>query len=149
MWDSYGHKQRQKQKAWQTERTKRSRGLRLPGVPVTLRYAQLNAEPLLISGFLSLIDFSPEGMHVFLDCQVYCGNEASITLEQPRQFYVKSRVVACVNYLVDTKVLCEAPLRYRVTLQFKFESDAEREEVRAFCEFVRTESLRLPKRRAA
>lgn len=146
MWDSFGSRQRQKHKDWQSKRSRQNRSLRLPGVPVALRYAQLNAEPLVVEGFLSLIDFTPTGMHVFLDVPVFSGQDASVTLEKPRQFFAKSRVVSCVNYLVDSKVLCEAPLAYRAGLVFKFESDAEREEVRAFCEYLRTESLNLKRR---
>lgn len=142
MWDSYQARMRAKEKARKSKSQSLAARLRLPGVPVNIKYAQVNAQPVLIEGFLTLSDLNPAGMTVFLEETLLSGSEVSITLEEPRQFYVKGRTISCLNYLANTKVIFEKALAYRVGIQFKFENPEESEEVKKYCKYIYEEVIR-------
>lgn len=144
MWDSYQGrvtKKRADAKAQRDAKKSLLSRLRLPGVPATVKYAAVDADPVILEGVLSLADLNPLGMTLFLEAQLVPGSDVSVTLEQPRQFYVRGGIVSCHNYLADSKVIFERPLAFRCAVKFKFDSPEEAEEVRKYCEYIYAEVL--------
>ncbi len=145
MWDPYQsrvHKKRADAKASRDAKQSMLSRLRLPGVPAAIKYAPVTGDAVILEGVLSLADFSPLGMTLFLENQLVAGNDVSVTLEQPRQFYVRGQITTCHNYLADSKIIFERPLAFRCAVKFKFDSPEEAEEVRKYYEYISTEVLR-------
>jgi hypothetical protein len=141
MWDSYGYRSRQRSP--KNDRSRIGRKLRIPLVHASIKISQSPDGPQVIEGALSLIDFTPEGMTLFIEAPLAVGEEVSITLEQPKQFYARGKVAACGNYLRNSKVLCESRRSYRVNIRFEFDSDAEREEVKRYFDYICSDILNV------
>jgi hypothetical protein len=80
-----------------------------------------------------LNDLTPKGMGLFCSKPMMVGEEVSLTLEQPKQFYVKGRVVWCQEYSVDSHVLSKVSYSYRVGIEFIFDTDEDRKTVEDYC----------------
>lgn len=81
-----------------------------------------------------LNDMSPTGLGCFTNVPIDKGEIVSISIEQPRHFFVKAEVMWCAHYSLSTKVLSTERFAYRVGVRFLFDSDEDRQAVKAFCE---------------
>lgn len=86
-----------------------------------------------------LSDFSPVQVSFFAPTAFDVGQEISLTLEDPKRFYVKGRILFCQEHDVHSHVLSDTPFSYRIGIQFLFESAEEEKQVRAFCDLVHRE----------
>lgn len=141
MWDSYGYRSRQRPQ--KSNRNRINKKLRIPQVKASIKVTHSPDGPQVLEGGLSLIDFAPEGLTLFIEAPIAVGEEVSVTLEQPKQFYARGKVVSCANYLRNSKVLCESRRSYRVSIRFEFESDVEREEIKRFCDYLYSDILNV------
>jgi hypothetical protein len=83
-----------------------------------------------------LSDFGPKGVGIFSGQPLEIGQEISLTLEDPKRFYVKGRVIACLEHDAGSHVISKMPYSYRIGVQFLFESAEEESQVKAFCEMI-------------
>ncbi len=80
-----------------------------------------------------LNDVTPNGLGLFSEHPVMPGQEVAITLEEPKRFYVRGRVTWCQEYECNTHVLSQTSFRYRVGIEFIFETPEEQAAVEAYC----------------
>jgi hypothetical protein len=108
----------------------------------------LNAPPVT-EVRLFLNDISADGLGLFSGAPMMVGDEIALTMEEPKRFYVRGRIIACVEQNANSKVVSQSAPSYRVTIQFTFDGSAEREQVKLFCEDIAKNHLFGPGRQAA
>jgi hypothetical protein len=81
-----------------------------------------------------LNDLSPKGLGLFSPVNLHVGQEVAITLEKPRRFYVKARVVYSHPLEGAGKVITDCAFGHRVGLEFVLDSPEEAQAVTEFCE---------------
>ncbi|MGK5089275.1 PilZ domain-containing protein [Bdellovibrionota bacterium FG-2] len=87
-----------------------------------------------------LNDLTPTGLGIFLPRPIMVGQEISITLEEPRQIYLRGRIVWCMEIDAGSHVISvNQRYSYRLGIQFMFESATEKEAVKQFVEQVTRE----------
>ena len=94
----------------------------------------LDAPPKLFEARVLLNDLSPKGLGLFTIEPLVIGQEVALTLEEPKRFYIKARVVWCNEYDSDTHVLTDHAFSYRVGLEFSYETQEEEKGVIDYCE---------------
>ena len=137
---------------------KRARAARKQPREFELHVKRVRAEVRIVEGFASkteaspgrmiLNDMTPLGTYVFTRTPFREGQVLEVTINEPKLFYVKGRVICCERINPDSVVLSEDPVPYRVAIAFTFQSLYEREMVRSFCHEIKLEEL-YPRNRAA
>lgn len=107
---------------------------------------QTSAE--VISARVILNDISEKGLGLFVSSPILVGQDVAITMEFPRRIFLKARVVFCQEIGTPQHILSENSFNYRIGLEFRFKSDEERNEMRAFCEEVVQGHLKDPPKAA-
>ena len=126
-----------------TSKSKKKKKRRFP-VHMKRTHVQLkkkglgNTESILVARLL-LNDFSPRGVEVFSPEALEVGQELSITVDEPKRFFCKGRVIACHEMISDTVVLTQVPHRHRIAIEFVFDNPAEEDSVKAYWEEIRSE----------
>jgi hypothetical protein len=95
---------------------------------------KLAAVPTVAQGRLLLNDISPKGLGLFSDQPIMVGQEIALTIEEPKRFYVRGRVVWCQEADADSHILSSHPFSYRIGLVFLFQNAAEEAQVKAYCD---------------
>lgn len=106
-----------------------------------VHFRRVSAQVKILGG-LSLVhdarvvlnDISPKGMGIFSPVHLYAGQEIAITLEKPRRFYVKARVVYSQPLEGVGKVITENHFHHRIGLEFVLDSPEEAQAVTEFYE---------------
>jgi len=93
----------------------------------------------IILGKVILNDFKSRGISIYTSEAIVVGQEVSITIEEPTQFFCKGQVIW--SQLEDARVISENPLKYRMGIEFHFESESEENAVRDYCEQLNREHL--------
>lgn len=73
-----------------------------------------------------LNDLRIEGVHVFAADLILVETEVSITFTYPKQFYLKGKVVSCTNIAADSKIISDSPVKYRIGIQFEYETPEDK-----------------------
>lgn len=81
-----------------------------------------------------LNDISKRGMGVFSPHPLSVGQEITITIDQPRQIFLRGKVVWCQEFETSRHVLSANPFNYRLGVKFIFNSAQDEEAVAAYCE---------------
>lgn len=95
-----------------------------------------------ITGGLSVVhdvrvvlnDLSAKGLGLFSPVQLFAGQEIAITLEKPRRFYVKARVIYSQPLEGTGKVISDVSYIHRIGLEFILDSPEEAQAVTEFYE---------------
>ena len=90
------------------------------------------ATPTYTEARLMLTDISPKSLNLFSVNPIMVGQEIGMTLEEPRQIYLRGRVVSCQEYDADSHIISVKPYSYRMQIKFIFETPEERERVARF-----------------
>jgi hypothetical protein len=98
---------------------------------------------------LLLNDITPDGTYLYSTESLPVGLDAQLTFEQPKLAFVHGRITACRAYNVESHVISEQHYKYRVTFNFHFKTEEEREAFRAFCEELKNEQIYGPKKKKA
>lgn len=93
-------------------------------------------EKLVIDVRVVLSDISPKGVGFFCSVPLEMGQLMALTLDDPKRFYVKGRVTWVQEHDANSHVLSQAPISYRVGLEFVFDTREEEAEVRRYCEHI-------------
>jgi hypothetical protein len=118
-----------------SRRKKREKGRK------SLHFRRVSAQIKVLGG-MSLIhdarvilnDLSPKGLGIFAPVALHSGQEVAITLEKPRRFYVKARVVYSLAIDGAGKVITDCTYCHRVGLEFILDSPEEAQAVLEFYE---------------
>lgn len=130
---------------------KRARAVEKEGRDNRMHVKRVRANIRIFEGFASttvptaarmiLNDITPKGTYVFSPVPFLQGELVEVTVNQPRMFYVKGRVIACERVNPDSVILSEDPVPYRIAVAFEFQSIYERETVKSFIEHLQLEEL--------
>jgi Tfp pilus assembly protein PilZ len=93
------------------------------GVPSTVTLARV-----------ILNDLTPKGIGLFTSSPMMVGQEIALTIEDPKRFYVRGRIVWCQEVANVNKVLSEHPFSYRIGIEFVVGSPEERQAIKTYCE---------------
>jgi hypothetical protein len=81
------------------------------------------------------------GVYVYSSDALSPGQNVSLTIEEPRMFYSRGIVLSCQPILGNRCVISKTPLRYRVAIEFQFQTHEEREAVSQYCDGFLRERL--------
>lgn len=106
----------------------------------------LNSPPVVAQARVLLNDFTPKGLGFFSTHALTPGSEISFTIEAPKRFYIRAKVLWCQEHDGKAHVISETPFAYRAGIQFLFENEDEEKRVRKYCEDLMAEEITtLPK----
>jgi hypothetical protein len=144
MWQAPNQRVRAQANARKRERERVRRGIHIKRVRAEIKtVGELAAPALVTQARVLLNDFSPKGVGVFAHAPIIVGQLVSLTLEEPKRFYVKGRVVWCQEYAMESHVLSETPFHYRMGIEFVFETPEEEQQVKDYCEALGHDHLRM------
>lgn len=116
--------------------------LMIKKVPVQLTVQQgLTAPPTVIWGYIVLNDVTPRGMYVFSTEPFKQDQSVAVTLEEPKRFYAKTKVISCQNVKTDSRVISEKTYAFRLALEYEAETEEEKAALKAFAEDIQQNYL--------
>lgn len=134
MWQSPNQRVRAIQNAKKRQMDRLKRPMHLKKVRAEMKIVGPDKRPSISEARVVLNDMSPEGVGIFSSLPVLVGQEISLTMEDPRQVFLKGRVVWCQEFDVGSPVVSQHTFSYRMGIRFVFSSPKEQEAVRLFCE---------------
>lgn len=140
VWQSSGQRRKAIQAARERQKHKSRKRLKLQRVRAELKILD-GLESSLTEARVVLTDVSPAGLGFFANVSLPVGQEISLTMEHPKRFYVKARVLGCQEHDIDSHVLSRDRFSFRLAVEFIFENDEERRQVRSYCEQLQNEYL--------
>ncbi len=99
----------------------------------------LNAKPIDARVFLN--EIQAKGIELFTTVELEAGKMVAITIEAPKQFFVKAKVKWCAENHDDPRVITEQTYRYRSALTFVFSSAEEEAAVAKYCAELHAEHV--------
>ena len=109
----------------------------------------LNDPPLVAHARVLLNDITPHGLGFFSTHALTPGTEIGFTIESPKRFYVRARVVWCQEYDAGSHIISETPFAFRAGIEFIFENDEEEKRIKQFCDDLSAEHVGQPVAKAA
>lgn len=97
------------------------------------------SSPVQTEARVILSDIFPDEMAFFVDQSFDHGQILALTMDDPKRFYVRGKVTKCEKHDVNTHIIQENTFSYRISIEFVFENEEERAEVRKFCEQIMSE----------
>ncbi|MGZ3698844.1 MAG: hypothetical protein ACXWPM_09695 [Bdellovibrionota bacterium] len=118
---------------------KKEKSRELPSLHIKRTRAELMIQEGLGRSVVSparviLNDLTPKGIFLFTTNQLPIGQALSLTMEDPKRFYVRGHVISCQTVIMDRRVISEENYQYRVGIVFDFQSSEESDAVQAYCE---------------
>jgi len=142
MWQPPNQKARAQQAQKRRDRERAKPKLQLKRVGAEIRMSGgLGKKAEIVRARLFLNDIQPRQISFFSSQALLVGTELSITIEAPKPFYAKGRLVTCAEYNRDSQLISEHAHRYRNTIELEFESEDQAAEVKALCQALATEHL--------
>lgn len=89
-----------------------------------------NSGPVAVRAFLH--ELSPTDLNFFSTERISAGESVAISLDGPKKFFVKGRVVLCMEVPSGSSIVTSPKYGYRVRMQFEFGSEEERLEVQNY-----------------
>lgn len=136
MWQAPNQRVRALQTAKKRQQDRLSRPLHIKRVRAEIRAISQNpgGEAPATEARVILNDFSAKGMGIFASQALMVGQEVAITLQEPKQVYLRGRIVWCQEYDAESHVLSANPFSYRMGIKFVFQSKQEEQAVAKFCD---------------
>lgn len=119
-------------KAASTKRTKSRNRMHLKRVSAQVK-AEGGAPTEEQHASVILNDFSEGGLGLFTHRPFIPREIITLVFEEPLPLNVKAKIVWCQMLSTSTKVISETSQLYRVGLEFVFENDEQKEQVKKFC----------------
>jgi hypothetical protein len=145
MWNNSGGnsaaKARAKAISEQRERERAKPRLHLDRVKAEVKVTSHLAGPQFADGMVVLNDISPNGVTLMTSAPLMVGDQIALTLEKPKQFFVRGTIVSCIRHTADSKILSQSHYNYRIGIVFNFEAAEERKEVENYCASIQHEHL--------
>ena len=88
-----------------------------------------------------LNEMTAMGVYLYSSDAISPGQRVSLTIQEPRMFYSRGIVLSCQPVFRSGGVISETPLRYRIAVEFQFQTREEREAVTDYCEGFLRERL--------
>lgn len=114
--------------------------LRRVPVQITLQNG-LAAPSSVLWGYAFLNDFNPLGVYIFSPEPFQKDQTLSITLEEPRRFFAKVKVLSSQNTKTDSKVISTPKPTHRLALEFIAQTEEEKAAFLQFAEEIKEQYL--------
>lgn len=95
----------------------------------------------IFQAMVVLNELTPDGIHLFSESPFGGHQELTLNIPSLRNFFIKGKVVACTEIQVNPGIMSARSFNYRVQLSFIFNSEAEREAVREYCNYLKASFL--------
>jgi hypothetical protein len=89
------------------------------------------------SARVMLNDFTAESVQIYVTRPMLQGEEFSLTLQHPRRFFVKGKVLWCRESEASGRVITAVKYTHRICLRFVFETPEEASEVQKFADEIK------------
>jgi hypothetical protein len=89
-----------------------------------------NTAPITVRAFLH--ELTPTDLLFFSTERIPAGESVAISLDGPKKFFVKGRVMLCMEVPSETSIVTSPKYSYRVRMEFQFASEEERLEVQNY-----------------
>lgn len=144
MWQAPSQRTRAVANAKKKQRDASSRRLHIKRVKAELRVVvQGNTAPEVNEVRVVLNDMTERGMGLYSQNPIGVGREVAVTLESPRQIYLRGHVTWCQEFDAESRILAQNPFSYRVGVKFIFQSPEEEEAVKNFFEELISQHLQV------
>jgi hypothetical protein len=130
---------------------KRARTLEKEARQNRVHFKRAHANIRVFEGFGSKTEFTRariilnemtvKGTYIFAPKPFQQGELVEVTLNEPRLFYVKGRVISCERNNPDSVIVSEEPVPYRLAVVFEYQSLYEKEMVKSFLQQLAMEEL--------
>jgi Tfp pilus assembly protein PilZ len=134
MWQAPGQRGRALAAQKKRERERQKQSLHMRRVRAEIKISQPMMQAIRTEARVILNDFNYTGLGLFTENSFLAGQEVALTLEEPVRFFVRGRVVWCQEYETSAHVVCQTTYRYRVGIEFIFDSPEEQAAVQAYCD---------------
>lgn len=119
------------------ERERQRRPIHIRRIHAELRTVAGLGQPALVQEIrLLLNDLSPKGIGVAGNQKLDIGQAVAITIEQPKRFYVRGRIVWCREMETSGKIISTNPFNFKMGIEFVYDSPEEEKAVAEFCDAV-------------
>jgi hypothetical protein len=126
----------------QKKRTKEQKSIHIKRVHAELRTASIPGQtPTVATARIVLNDISPFGVGLFTEIPFTLGQEIALTFEHPKRAFVRGKILWCEEMIRGGKVLSVETYKYRIGIQFKFQSKEDEAAIRTFCEEISAEHV--------
>lgn len=143
--------------SWAPKRNSKRKEQKLPSpryqleirrVDAEIRQSQLSNAPIVAPSRVILSDFNASGVALFTTHLFPEGQEVAVTIEFPRRFFCKGRILSCHEYARDTRVLSAhgQSFRYRAIIQFIFDFEEDLAQVQRYCNDLEQQNWLISKR---
>jgi len=139
-WQSPSQRKRAMLLARERQKSKGRKRLKLQRVRAELKIVD-KLETSVTEARVVLTDITPQGLGLFATMPLPVGQEVALTLEQPKRFYVRARVTACLEHDVESHVMTHDRYSFRISVEFVFATAAERAEVEKYCDTLKKDHL--------
>jgi hypothetical protein len=95
----------------------------------------------IFQAMVVLNELTPDGIHLFAEAPFPGLQELTLNIPSLRNFFIKGKVISCVEIPVNPGIMSARSFNHRVELAFIFKSDAEREAVREYCNYLKAAFL--------
>lgn len=95
----------------------------------------------VIPASLLINEVTPVGARLFSRTKLTRGQQITLNIPHIHNFYIKGKVTICKELQLNPGLLAAQVFPYRIELQWIYRSQAEREAVRKYCNFLATEYL--------
>lgn len=132
MWQAPSQRSRALANQKRRERERMRQSFHVRRVRAEIKVSQPMVQSTRTDARVILNDFTPQGLGLFSEHAVMPGQEVSITLEEPKRFFVRGRVIWCQEYDANSHVLSQVSFKFRVGIEFVFETPEEQAAVEAY-----------------
>jgi c-di-GMP-binding flagellar brake protein YcgR len=134
--------QRNRSGASGKKKDKNRKSLHIKRVLAKLEYKTVpSTEPLETQIRMVLNDISVNGVEFFSPIPLDGGQDVILSFQHPQQIKIQSKVAWCQEATLSNHILTTQSYTYRVGVEFVPATDAEKEELQKFCDFIINEFL--------
>jgi hypothetical protein len=124
------------------KREKTRKFLHIKRVTAELRAASIPGQaPKVATARIILNDISPFGVGLFTEIPFSQGQDIALTFEHPKRFYVRGKIAWCEEVRTSGRIIQTEEFKYRIAIQFSFQSKEDQDAVRVFCEELQREHV--------
>ena len=90
-----------------------------------------------------LNDIHDRGLLAFTASPLIPGQELEITILEPSVMTVRGRTATCQPVHQDSRIISQESFRFRVSIDFEFQTQEEKEQMATYCVKVQKEFLKI------
>ena len=137
MWQAPSQRVRALTNAKKRERERQRRPIHIKRVVGQLKImGALGTEPVIAEARVLLNDMNTKGVGFFCGVAIAHGQEISLTIDEPKRFFIRAKVAWCQEFNTESHVLSKVSYAYRIGVHFIFASPEEEKAVADYCDEI-------------